>query len=251
MKTFITCLMIAFFIKGSCFAQLSNVLSLTVGGNGCSSDQTILRFLPDATDSFDSEYDAYKFMNPNNTPNFYTESDLQYAISALNDRFSLKTVQLDFKAYVSGTYTIDIEQLGSFDSTWTITLKDNATQQSMDLMATSTYTFAALNSDCPSRFSVIFTHAEKQESFDQLTTGITKGADFEDKLIYSSDNQILVNGSHLSSLASISVRDLSGTPVTQAETTATDWSFTPMISGVYLVNVVSDNKHYFKKIYVY
>ena len=246
MKSLKSVLLISLGLCGSISssAQLSNALSITASGNLCSSDQTIIRFMTQATDSFDSDFDAYKSINPDNTPNIYTESDEKYAINALHDEFVEKIVALNFQVYFTGTYTFTAQQLGAFNDSWSIILVDQFLMKEINLRSDSTYTFTSQHTDASNRFLIKFNILAKAS----IVTALQLPQE-QDKRIYASMDHIIVNVDNSTSHSMVYIRDLSGDKIIQTEISGT-WSFQPEGNGIYIVDVVSDNQHYSKKVFV-
>ncbi|MDF2457078.1 MAG: large protein [Cytophagaceae bacterium] len=234
---------IAVFIAHSSFAQIQEVLMLTVSSGG-NSDQTAVRFLDEATDTFDSQYDAYKWDNPGNTPNLFTVSDESYAINAMAKEFEEKTIALYFKAAFSGSYTLNSDEIGAFDSTWSITLIDNKMNTETDLRSHQDYVFQAQQDDASNRFSLQF-NVEPQV----VTSAQEKNA-VED-VIYAYGANIMIDMALESS--SVFITDMLGNEVFNAPVSTNNesvWSFCPGKNGIYIVSLLSNNKRYYKKVYV-
>ena len=241
----ITCF-IAVFICHSSFAQLQEVLMLTVK-SGTHSDQTAVRFLDEATDQFDSEYDAYKWENPGMTPNLFTASDESYAINALNTDFEEKNITLYFRSAFTGSYTLSAEEIGAFDSTWSITLVDTKTNTQRDLRTASDYTFESQKGEADNRFQLQFKITENAiVTSNEDTRALTDG------MIYSYGENILIQMENESGTVVIS--DMLGHELFNAvisSTSGSAWNFTPGKEGLYIVNLIRNNKRYFKKVYVH
>ena len=229
-----------------CAAQLSEVLMLTLS-SGSRSDQTAVRFLSEASDSFDSEYDAYKMMNPNPSSNIYTVSDQYYAINALNDKFNEKAVDLHIRAAYQATYTIKAEEIGPFETSWSIHLIDHFLNQEIDLRKVLSYSFEANITDRYNRFSLKFTKSDMTsflitENSEQLHEDI-------DQMIYTDQNKIMVSKDNPSTI-NIYINDLEGQLIAASETTLTTWTFSPNKMGVYVVHVSSNQHNYTKKVMI-
>src|SRR6185437_5186261 len=50
----------------------TNYMTITSQGSDSKKDQTVIRLLPDGTNTYDSNYDAYKMMNDAGSPNLFT-----------------------------------------------------------------------------------------------------------------------------------------------------------------------------------
>jgi len=229
-----------------CFAQMQETLMLTIfpNNNANNSDQTAIRFMEEATDAFDSQLDAYKIQNRGNTPNIYTVSDQNYAVNTLNNHFETKTTEIHFKGDLNGVYTINAEEIGSFDSNWSITLLDKKTTQTRDLRAEPIYSFDNTTGDEINRFSIEF-HIDQTVTSDLNANSKSK----EEFAIYAYEANITVETNGASCL--ISVTDLNGKELIHNHSENNrDWVFAPGKTGLYLVNVLKGNKRFYKKVYV-
>ena len=135
-----------------------NSLRLIAEG-GVFSDETIICFNENATNVFDSEYDAYKFLINDNVNHLYskTSDDFGLAINTFPEALlnSSIDVPLNYEVVESGTYTISAYQLESFTDT-PITLEDIQTGIITNFYENSVYTFTANTGDDPARFIVHF-----------------------------------------------------------------------------------------------
>lgn len=100
-------------------AQLENVIKIKISGNNYS-DETIVRFLPNATPLFDGASDAFKIISSNpNVPSLYSKdvADNMYSINAIPS-LCLSDTSIDLYTLIpqDGLYTIDFIILGVFDS---------------------------------------------------------------------------------------------------------------------------------------
>jgi len=147
-----------------------NSLRLIAEG-GVFSDETIICFNENATNVFDSEYDAYKFLINDNVNHLYskTSDDFGLAINTFPEALlnSSIDVPLNYEVIESGTYTISAYQLESFTDT-PITLEDIQTGIITNFYENPVYIFTANTGDDPARFIVHFnisTSSTQQYSF--------------------------------------------------------------------------------------
>lgn len=108
-----------------CNAQLTDALKIRINGP-MYYDETVIRFLPSATNDFDGNYDAHKLFSPNQSvPAIYTadSSGNLYSINAINTNSLVDTsISVFTKTPSSGNYTIDFIELGDFDNNIKITI---------------------------------------------------------------------------------------------------------------------------------
>ncbi len=238
--------------NGLTFSQgLSEAIRLTVSSEG-QSDQTAVRFLDQATDNFDSQLDAYKLSNMGSSPNFYTVSDENYSINALCTQFAEKSVELYLRPAFSGIYTISSEELGAFDSTWTILLVDKTLGVTYDLRTMVDYTFVADKNDAYARFTLVF----KTNKYSTVTSTSSDYNLPAKERIYTSDDQILISFEEGDKEVVLAITDVSGHLLTSATQenlsgkSGSIWSFSPGKQGIYVVDLFVDRKHFSKSVFV-
>lgn len=243
LKVIICC--ISVFIYNSSFAQLHEALMLTVS-SGAHSDQTAVRFLEEATDQFDPLYDAYKWDNPGMTPNLFTASDERYAINALCTGFDEKSLTLYFRGAFPGMYTLSAEEIGDFDSSWDIILTDKKLHTECNLRTKAIYTFDSQTGDSENRFELQF-----KVNQGSVITSSFGDQHAEETVIYAYGQEIMIQMESQS--GTVFITDLLGREVLNAtiySAKGSAWTFSPGKEGMYLVNLMRDNKRYYKKVYV-
>jgi PKD repeat protein len=99
--------------------------------NGSTSDETVIRFLPTATQGFDGSYDAYKmFSSSTVVPAIFTKIGTisNLSINALPSPTALTSTELYTHIKVAGTYTIQAIELGTgFPADFKLVLEDKET----------------------------------------------------------------------------------------------------------------------------
>lgn len=244
-------------------AQLSDALMLTVS-NGNYSDQTAVRFLDDATNNFDSDYDAYKLSNGGLTPNFSSYiNNLNYAINALqgSGKKINQTVSLNLDVAFSGDYIITAEEIGLFDSKCTIVLIDKLLNIKQDLKANPTYNFSFNVGDPIDRFTLSFnvksndvpnTISSNSVAAATFTTAVSD-TQMQDQTvnIFNSEGKILVKVNQTQAPILVNISDLAGNTV--ASTTinnATQWEYSALQHELYIVSLVVDGVMHTEKVFV-
>ncbi len=102
---------ISFFRKSANAESATPTVKLMAKGSACG-DETVVRFSSIATEGFDPEIDAYKFKNDGQCPSLYTTDESnEYGVNTLPAIELNKSTSLNFEAYVSGLYTIDVKEL--------------------------------------------------------------------------------------------------------------------------------------------
>jgi hypothetical protein len=127
-----------------------NLVNLQVSGNGYK-DQTVIRFMNDATIGFDGDFDAYKLVSVDFVPSLYTGSG--EAIMSINSQPATEMVPMSFQTSTSGTYTIEAIETGAFAN---VVLEDLVTGEQTNLL-TDSYTFSYTTGENAARFIVHFT----------------------------------------------------------------------------------------------
>jgi len=135
-----------------------NFLRLTAEG-GIFSDETIICFNENATESYDSEFDAYKFLINENINHLYSKTPEEFGL-AINTLPNILldngiSVPLSYNVVESGSYTITASELESFIEA-SIILEDILTGTTSDLNENPIYYFTANPEDNPDRFIIHF-----------------------------------------------------------------------------------------------
>ncbi|MCD4746383.1 MAG: T9SS type A sorting domain-containing protein [Bacteroidales bacterium] len=128
--------------------EVADIVRLEVTGNGYT-DETVIRFLEEATPQFDGNWDAHKlFGTVAEAPQIYSTANEFMAINSLPET---EIVPVDVKAGVSGVFTISATETSEFE---TVILEDVYTGKTTDLN-NNTYTYTYNVSD-ENRFIVHF-----------------------------------------------------------------------------------------------
>jgi hypothetical protein len=104
-------------------------------------DETVLRILDIASDTFDGDFDAYKMMNLENTPSLWTKLDsTNYSINSLSDTINnYKDIPLYFKCSQSDTFTLEFNN--TLGSQYKLLLLDSIENTSQEIINDESYTF--------------------------------------------------------------------------------------------------------------
>ncbi len=166
-----------------------NFLRLTAEG-GIFSDETIICFNENATESFDSEFDAYKFIVSENVNHLYskTPEDFGLAINTLPNILLDNgiSVLISYNVFESGNYTITASEIESFIEA-SIILEDILTGTTSDLNENPIYNFTANPDDDPDRFIIHF-NVSSTQSQDYL---LQEGYQFVSTHIIPEDQNML------------------------------------------------------------
>lgn len=222
---------------------------LKIGVNeGSYSDELLINFIPEASESFDSEYDAHKILFGENldVPQVYTKSNnIYFAINSLSSTSIPESVILCFQANVDGTYTLEFEDgLSTIDNLY---IKDNLHPNSnpVSLNLTSTFPFEYSTTNTPERFILYFNYS---------STG------FEDNLkptqwqVYSNHKTVYIKLNYLQSqYIKFNIYNILGEPVYQgrANNGINTYSLDRLRPGAYIVSAIINGQPKSEKIIIY
>jgi len=210
--------------------SIKNMLRVKVSGNTYS-DETVIRFLDDATQGYDSKYDAHKlFVTNEEAPQVYSLANNFMAINALPET---DLVPLGFHAGINGEYSINAFDINDIPSVW---LEDTFTGIFTNLTIDS-YSFSYSTTDEASRFVLHFAPLSVEDKF---ADGIN---------IYSYNNVVYVITPEITT-GNIIVYNVLGQEVANAEITDVVNNISLVNGGYYIVQVISDNSVTSKKVYI-
>ena len=210
-------------------------------------DETVIRFIKDATPQYDGEFDAIKLSgNSDIIPFIYSftqEDSLNLAINSLTEINENTIIPLGVKTSGAGEYgyKISITELILPENTIAY-LIDNKLNRSIDLNKNKEYVFTNLSANDRNRFQIIF---EKKQTTE--TESIYKN----EPSIYSNFNNIfiIVGKDYLNSM--IEIYNILGQKVYQNKINST---FTKISSnfatGTYIVRLRKDNEIVVKKVII-
>lgn len=148
------------FYKNAEKKAVTDLLRLTISSNGAS-DETVIRFLEDATNGFDQHYDASKlFANVPSIPQIFTECDSTcndyLAINSLPELTSPVSVSMGVRTPSADTYLINASELATFAEAVDIIVEDVRTGAMHDLQSSNEFVFASQGGQESGRFLVHF-----------------------------------------------------------------------------------------------
>ncbi len=121
-------------------------------------DETVIRFLPEASPEYDGRFDAYKlFSTSEQVPQIYTitTNNNWLAISSLSEYNEETIIPIGFRSGTAGTCKITATEL-NFDEHTNIYLKDIYKDIIIDLKEIQTYEFETNNQNYYDRFQLVF-----------------------------------------------------------------------------------------------
>lgn len=223
-----------------------NIIHLQVSGEKYT-DQTSIAFKTGSDDYFDPTNDARKlFAEGSNGPQLFTSTidNYQLSINSLPDFYEKEIIPLGVTIGISGTYEISISDSSEFDKNIAIYLEDHFTGEIVNLWQSS-YTFDAVNTDDPNRFTI---HFVKPVSIN--TTTSIEGEQNQEIKIYSTGKYVTCE--NIPSNAIINVYDVMGKQVfastTQNATTFYQVNLNAQTSGTYIVKITSENESKTEKV---
>ncbi|WP_028981489.1 T9SS type A sorting domain-containing protein [Sporocytophaga myxococcoides] len=222
------------------------VLKLTAQ-NGIYSDETILNFTEDASDSFDGNLDALKLKNAGNNPNLFSLiNGKNYSVNSLPLNYIDSTIPLKLEAPVTGNYIISANQFSGFDTT-DIILEDKLLNISYDLKSSNGYSAAITKGDTTSRFYIKFRKSDVVTGISDLQEGkVAVNAIGKTVNVYFSNID--------EKEASIVFLNIIGQEVGRSENVnIAQGIYTKELNvstGVYIVKVKAGDKVYTEKVYI-
>lgn len=193
-------------------------------------DVTFVKFDGSFADSENIRQDAEKMMN-RGVPNLYTEiNGVNFAINAVSDQFTSRTIDLHFQGDFDGFYEIALDQ-DAVPQSWTIELEDLETGNIVDVRK-STYLFQHNSGNDVDRFKL---HINK--------SGVGLAEQSENSEIYSYLEQETLNVAMQDvEDATVKVYDVNGRLLVDEENVSNRFhtSTSAWASGVYIVEVVAN-----------
>jgi autotransporter-associated beta strand protein len=184
-----------------------SLIRLSISENG-KSDETVIRFDKSATSGADYNFDAPRFMAPEDNPGIYTTINGQdFTINGLPFPESSVEIPLVVNLLKSGIHTINTLEIEKLDD-YRVILKDKAANSTVDLRSVKEYSFNSTAGLIKDRFTLTVTN---------MTTGIEDPVKPADAFnIYSGFD--LINIQPLSDewdgkTGMVKVLDFSGRPV--------------------------------------
>ncbi|MEZ5197046.1 MAG: T9SS type A sorting domain-containing protein [Bacteroidales bacterium] len=212
-------------------SDVADIVRVKVEGNSYSDDM-VIRFLDDATEGFDYDFDAHKMFAYNvEMPQIYSMANGYMSINTLP---ATKMVPTGFRSSIPGQFTISAVETSDFSD---VILEDLVTGEQTNLL-TNSYTFTSSVDDNEDRFIIHFTPlAVPENSASDLIS------------IYSYHNNVYVSVPENTN-GNIVVYNVSGQVVANANITGTLNVITLDESAFYIVKVQGDNSVTSEKVFV-
>lgn len=166
------------FYKGS--STINGSVTLEVEGNNYS-DKIIVGFDSEATDSFDSDFDAYDLKGIEAAPQFYTMGDVEYTVNILNSESHKMIIPVGLDTGIPGIYSININNLEGLNG-GSIILEDLKENTFTELGQNDSYSFSTETNDISHRFNIHFKSG---------AVGIGENSE-SNIFVYSVDNMVYI-----------------------------------------------------------
>jgi hypothetical protein len=136
--------------------DIENQLTITASANNYS-DKTVVTFAQEATENFDLQIDGLKINGLEEAPQLFTLSgETKYSINNLPLFEDQRTIDMNFETQFTGQVMLNFEGMESFDPSINIYLKDELTNQTINLRNQPVYTFNHNPENDASRFKLVF-----------------------------------------------------------------------------------------------
>ena len=214
-----------------------NLLRMSVSGtvNGFE-DETDVLFMEGQSADYDAGFDAEKIDGDVLAPQLNTTSmGHKLSVNALSFLPEGNIVPMEFRSIVSGEFTLEGMNTGSFDPGATIWLEDLKENVMQDLRTNPVYTFIHQTSDEPGRFLLHFNDISLGNPGALQETGVLK--------VYAYESKAYVRFTGTGDLAgNIFVYDLLGRTVYQNRLSGTPLQMFDLsaLHGYYVIRVISD-----------
>jgi hypothetical protein len=209
-------------------SEVSDLVLLELAGNGYN-DETAIRFIADATPSFDGEYDAVKlYGNVAAAAQIYSLSSQAFSIQALPET---DKINLGYKTGEEGSYTIAASVINDLPY---VILEDTETGETKDLL-TGNYPFQTSSGTFDNRFVL---------HFKPLATSFPLA---EIVKIYTYDSKVYISGMG-NRIGNIEIYNIIGQLIKSVPAQTAVNGIEISETGNYIVRVVSDSNIMTRKI---
>ncbi len=223
--------------------EVQDLLRIQAKGNNYS-DEIVVRFVEESTNSFDSQFDASKMYGKSEAPQLYSiaADSRNLSINSLPFTSEVISIPVGFTLSVAGEVTFEASSIDSFDPEVTIFLSDMLTGTMTDLRTTPQYTFMHSPENNPVRFALVFNSSVGVDEMQQ--PGI--------RLYAANNNLYLTIPETMAGQYDVLVYNVEGRQVFGAKTNnGTSVIGVPRLGqGIYLVKLVSENHLKTEKVFL-
>lgn len=202
---------------------------------GNTAQQTIIRFMPEATADFDLEYDS--FFLAGYAPWFYSVSgEHQLTLNSLPNDQEMNDIHLGFIKNEQSEFRIEASQLPDNQN---ILLVDRQLNHVQNLSQNPVYQFVSSEGDDADRFMLKFSE-----------TGIEQ-SDKEPVIVFSENQNIYVMSTEQSIGNSVEIYDINGRLLVSRSIQTTNPVFLAPAKGVLIIKVKNENETQVHKILIH
>lgn len=229
----------------SFYKQLKTVPSLlsVKATTDISEDATYVRFQPQTSYGFDSQYDAVKLFGFGDAPQLYTVLEgNSFSINSLFPQSNSLTIPMHFQMNTAGNVQLTAQGMHSFSAGTTIYLEDTQLNTMVDLMASPVYSFHHQPAATTDRFRLHF-------------NGLVNLSETEDETyrLWAYDSKVYISMPlEISQTVEIEMTDLQGRQVYRNRHKVDDpiVIHAGRVTRVLLVRVWTSSKVYFGKVLI-
>ena len=157
-------------------STVSDLLGLEIKNSNLT-DKMFIHFREEATNGFDPDFDAFKLMGDDSSPQLYSIlPDLNLTINVLPTDQKEKVIPIGLKVGKTGEYQVSASGISSFEVGTTIFLEDIKTGRFDHLNNDSLITISASPGDLEHRFNIHFNPVNVHEVKDKTVAIYTDGS---------------------------------------------------------------------------
>jgi hypothetical protein len=212
--------------------------------NGNLTDQAVVAFFQDAVNNYDA-YDSKKMFSPENDYPQIATITPDYSVVVINGQSVIggteeRVIPMEIKTNVSGSFTLNANNIGDFNSSVSVYLEDAEMGILQDLRQNPNYTFTSGISDNTTRFKL---------HFGTLTTTSVSNLTANSAItIYEYNNAVYVN-THEAGAGLIEIYDMLGEKILSQQSVKGLNVLQPkVVNGIYIVKVLTDGKSVTQKV---
>jgi hypothetical protein len=233
----------------------SIIQSLTLS-NGVVSDEAILRMDEGITSLFESDVDAYKYMNSGTTAANISSLFPDAQKSVINS-FAIPSsdtiLPLDVRVKVNGVYTFTLANKGVTNNVVETYLYDALSQTSIKLNEGESVSLTLSTTDSPDRFSLQYKKLILPPPVNPITTGVM-GEKTSPYMVYAYENIVVIKGLEGQEYISGKIISSAGEELMvwrgELDTNSQLTLNTQLAAGVYLVWIYSNDKYFITKVVI-
>lgn len=221
-------------------SQESTELKLAVTSTDVG-DETIIRFLDEASETFDGAWDAYKLYNEDLTPSLSSVSASEdYSINSLPSELNNKIIPLRLDVAFNGTYTLSTD-LSNIENGESFYLEDRALETIQNLAQDPTYAVDLTKGSYTNRF---FIHYLKRQNWVTGNDNVLKQSGIEISAIQQ--HVFILLPEQNSGKADVSIFDALGKKIYSVENAVIhsgriDINLSNVDTGIYIVKLNASN----------